>query len=198
MIQKKGPDMFAKLTRTLSEMLSFIDARMQDRYRRLFAGEIKVVHDGHKSIKDFLASLEAEAVKVVAAKTAKTASTVKSHWQVMCMPFPIYCALEENRISFSKAKIACGTNLHPEDDVSIAIAQKFVDMVEAKADEASVKAMLASESKGVWYPSTVVMEYFLGQNMETVQREAKRVAPVSQGVPAAIKDLASIPAEAVR
>jgi len=151
----------------LLAMTKKIDAIFDERKVMLKEGKIKTLDEGFRSRKEFLMKCEADAIEAVATDLAMVPHLVKDRWKVMTLPMPIYGAMEDGDIPFSKAKLAVPLNLDPEDTKSIESAERIAKKMLETDDAEEIKAVVSDETKAVWNSSTAVMGMLMAQAAKT-------------------------------
>jgi len=147
---------FEDYQQTLSTVLDNIDKHLihvKNRQKNLS------VWKGFDSFKDFLKDVEKKALRQTVKDLELATSTVRDRWKVLTLPTPVYSAIEDGRISFSKAKPLTAIDFDFENDNDIAVAEEIVKEIEEKKIAIKdIKDLVAEYSPKVWNPSDIIIQ----------------------------------------
>jgi len=119
---------------------------------------------GHKNFKVFLKHIESEAIKKSAKELDMGETTVRDRFRVLTLPYPVFEAVEDDSISFSKAKYLTSINFDFDSDSDARIAQEIVDEIKKGISEKDIKEVVKKRSKEIWNSGDVVMHRLAEQN----------------------------------
>jgi hypothetical protein len=119
----------------------------------------------NKTQKEFCLDIEEKAIKIVSELLKMTEKAVKEKWLVCSLPTPVYSALEENKIPYSKAKLLVKFHFDPWNDKDIAIVDNIVNKIIEGVSDDEIKKLLEESQKTVWNPSHTTIQRLIEQSM---------------------------------
>lgn len=152
---------FEEYRLTLATVLNKIDEALtiiKNRQKNL------PVWKGFDSFKDFLKDLEKTALKNAAKELEIGSTTVRDRWRVLTLPFPVYAAIEDGDITFSKAKLLTAINFDFDNDNDAEVAYSIVKEVKGGMKVPDIKKLVEEKSPEVWNPSDIVMQRIAEQH----------------------------------
>ena len=152
---------FAELVDTLISVNNSIDTLL---LKAKDDNKGKPIWTGHKNFKMFLKHIESEAVKKSSKELELSETATRDRFRVLSLPYPVYSALEENELTFSKAKHLTAINFDFEDPNDVNIAQEIVDQIKTGISEKDIKELVKNRSKEVWHQGDVVVHRLAEQN----------------------------------
>jgi hypothetical protein len=122
------------------------------------------VWKGFDSFKDFLKDVEKAALKKSAQDLEIGTTTVRDRWRVLTLPFPVYAAIEDGDITFSKAKLLTAINFDFDNDSDAQVASDIVQEIKGGLKVPEIKKLVEEKSPEVWNPSDIIMQRIAGQH----------------------------------
>jgi len=151
---------FSDCQEVLSIVLRYIDEEIQhikNRQKNL------PVWRGYDNYKAFLTEVEKKSLKSAANELGITLKSVKDMWHVMTLPTPVYSAIENDEISFSKAKYLTAINFDFNNESDAKVAGEIVEEIKSGLAIPEIKDIIEKMSVDVWNQSTVVMSSIMSQ-----------------------------------
>lgn len=152
---------FSELVDTLISICHSIDELL---FKAKEGKKGEKIWQGHKNYKLFLKHIESEAVKKSAKELGLGETTVRDRFRVLSLPYPVYLAMEQNEITFSKAKHLTNINFDFDDLDDVKIAQEIVEEIKKGTSEKEIKELVKNRSKEVWHQGDVVVHRLAEQN----------------------------------
>jgi len=152
---------FKEYQETLTTILKYIDealVRVKNRQKNLS------IWKGYGNYNDFLKTIEKGALKETTKEMGLGATTVRDRWRILTLPSPVYCAIEDNEITFSKSKYLTSINFDFENDGDIKVASEIVEEIKTGLTNPKIKDLVASRSAEIWNQSTIIMSRIAEQH----------------------------------
>lgn len=152
---------FEEYRQTLATILSYVDKELtviKNRQKNLLSWK------GFDSFKDFLKHIEKFALQHASEDLKISDTTIRDRWHVMCLPLPVYSAMESEEITFSKAKFLTAINFDFENDSDIQVSDSLVEMIKSGLTNPQIKQMVQDHMSKVWNPSDIVMKRIAEQH----------------------------------
>jgi hypothetical protein len=145
---------FDEYRTTLSTMLKHIDKQLEiikNRQKNLS------VYKDYDNYKEFLRDIERTAVKKTVEELTLGETTVKDRWHVLTLPPAVFFALEQNEISFSKAKLLTTIHFDFNSESDNKVAEQIVNEIKKDLSNDEVKTIVKNRTKDIWNPSDIRM-----------------------------------------
>ena len=150
---KKAP--FEELYETFTTVLSSIDTKLDDTKK---SKKGKSIWSGHSNYNTFLKQIERQAIKDAAKTLNVSDGTVRERWKVLTLPIPVFSAIEEGEISYSKAKPLTSINFDTESDEDQIVVNELLDAIKEGISVKELKEKVKEESTKIWNHSSITMQ----------------------------------------